>query len=134
MPTLAELKKLIKGHSTDKPKLSSGKEALLLYAEKVGLLQKKEEKAQAVTEVKSKLKSAPADLPDNLKKPVKTKEARLTIKEVAEPKQSRRRVVEQEEEPMSPKPKSSFSAFMSEHKGSGMSMTQLAEKYRNNKM
>ena len=47
MPSLKELKDLVKNYSSDAPILSSGKEALLLFAEKKGLLKKSDAPAPA---------------------------------------------------------------------------------------
>lgn len=116
MPTVAELKALVKSHATDKPKLSAGKEALLLYCEKAGLLKKPEPVAQPapkmVEPVVKKMKAVKTDiqeLPKVLKKPV-----------------------EQVEKPAK-KAASSFAAFMSANKGSGMKMSELAAKYKESK-
>jgi hypothetical protein len=138
MPTLAQLKALVKSHSGDKPKLSAGKEALLIYAEKQGLLKKPE--APVVSEPKVKKADV---LPEVLKKSKTVRKEvepesvtnRKSKKEVMEPDTHKpnRRSAKIEPEPVS-KPKSSFSAFMSANKGSGLTMTQLAEKYRAEKM
>jgi hypothetical protein len=126
MPTLAELKALVKGHSTDKPKMSAGKEALLLYAEKCGLLKKPEaakEPELKVTEIKApkvaKMKKEDV-LPPELKKPM----PKSKVEKVAK--------VEAVEAPPAKK-SSSFASFMSEHKGQGLSMKQLAELYKQSK-
>lgn len=133
MPTLVELKKLIKSHGGDKPKLSAGKEALLIYAEKQGLLKKLDEvPAPPEPKVKTKEKT----LPESLKKVQPVKESRFVRNEIVAEPVSRRKTtkVVAEPEPTTPKPKSSFSSFMSANKGSGLTMTQLAEKYRAEKM
>ena len=120
MPTLAELKKLVKEHSTDKPKLSAGKEALLLYAEKAGLLKKGEAPvAEPVAKaVRGASKKAEA-LPDVLLKPEPVEKKTRFIKKIVE-----------EIEPVKTKSASSFAEFMKANKGSGMKMTELAEMYK----
>lgn len=123
MPTVAELKKLVKEHSTDKPKLSAGKEALLLYCEKAGLLKKAEPVAQPVSKavdppakkVKAVKAEAKEDMPAILKKPVEKAE---------------KQPVEKAEKQPAKKAPSSFATFMSAHKGSGMKMSELAAKYK----
>jgi hypothetical protein len=120
--TLGELKKLIKEHMKTTPKLSSGKQNLLLYADKAGLLKKKE----APVEVKK------AELQSVLKKPVKevkiSKELPETLKKAkAEP-------VKAKEEPVkAKKAPTGFAAFMSANKGKGLSMSQMSQMYRESK-
>jgi len=113
--TLGELKKLIKEHMKTTPKLSSGKQNLLLYADKAGLLKKKE----APVEVKK------AELQSVLKKPVKevkiSKELPETLKKA-------------KEEPVkAKKAPTGFAAFMSANKGKGLSMSQMSQMYRESK-
>jgi hypothetical protein len=124
MPTVKELKDLIKNSSTEKPKLSAGKEALLLYAEKAGLLKKAEPvtaREPVAVKPEPKVKAAkiklaePEELPVELKKP-----AEKVTKKTAAPA------------PAAPAKKapSAFAAFMSSHKGQGMTMSQLAAKFK----
>lgn len=126
MPSLAELKALIKSHQGDKPKLSAGKESLLLYAEKQGLLKKSE--AVPVVHVakepivKSRVKKESEPLPAILKKPVEQPAEKKTA-----------RIKETESIVSSKKEPSGFAAFMSANRGSGLSMSTLATKYRESK-
>jgi hypothetical protein len=116
--TLGELKKLIKEHMKTAPKLSSGKQNLLLYADKVGLLKKKE----APVEVKK------PELPMDLKKPVKAKELPEALKKAkAEPVKAK---AESEKPKKAP---TGFAAFMSANKGKGLSMAQMSQMYRESK-
>jgi len=118
--TLGDLKKLIKDHMKTAPKLSSGKQNLLLYADKMGLIKKKEAPSVTKTELPASLKkakevkSAPvvSELPANLKKAKAPK---------AEPV---------EESKSSKKAPSGFAKFMSENKGKGFSMSQMSQMYR----
>jgi len=117
--TLGELKKLIKEHMKTTPKLSSGKQNLLLYADKAGLLKKKE----APVEVKK------AELPMDLKKPVKELgEAKKISKELPETlKKAKAEPVKAKKAP------TGFAAFMSANKGKGLSMSQMSQMYRDSK-
>lgn len=120
MPTVSELKALVKSHAGEKPKLSAGKEALLLYCEKAGLLKKSEPVAVPVAApVKEKkvkvVKSDLAALPTELVKPAE-----------AAPKKSKAATAPAPAK----KAATGFAAFMSSHKGSGMKMSELAAKYK----
>lgn len=128
MPTVKELKELIKNSSTEKPKLSAGKEALLLYAEKAGLLKKAEpviarepvvSKPEPKTKAPKLKQVEPEELPVELKKPAEkvSKKAAASAAPAA---------------PAAPgkKAPSAFAAFMSSHKGQGMTMSQLAAKFK----
>jgi hypothetical protein len=126
MPTVAELKALVKSHAGEKPKLSAGKEALLLYCEKAGLLKKSEPvAAPAAAPAKEKnVKFGKSDaLPVELVKPVEAapKKAKASAKASA-PAAA----------PAAPAKKapSGFAVFMSANKGSGMKMSELAAKYK----
>jgi hypothetical protein len=124
--TLGELKKLIKEHMKTTPKLSSGKQNLLLYADKAGLLKKKE----APVEVKK------AELPMDLKKPVKDLgEAKKISKELPETlKKAKAEPVKAKAEPVkAKKAPTGFAAFMSANKGKGLSMSQMSQMYRDSK-
>ena len=124
---LADLKKAIKSFKTEQtPKLSSKKSVLADYAIRVGILKSKpvapapEVPSKPVLEealVKSSKKKAVTELPEVLK--------------ASEPKILKKKG---KAEPEPPKKKGSpFSAFMAEHKGKGLSMTQLAEIYKRQK-
>lgn len=142
MPSLKDLKALVKAHVKDAPKMSAGKEALLLFAEKKGLLKSEApasapapapaSSASALPEVlKAKApkapKATPAPAPEQgtplapkVKAPKVPKTAPVAdVKPVAEPKA---------------KKSSPFAQFMSAHKGSGKSMAELSEMYRNSKL
>jgi len=139
MPTLAELKELIKKHKDGKPKMSAGKEALLLYAEKAGLLKPKEEiKVERELPAKKLIKmiKGPDDDYPELKKPEKklpakaekkapAKDVEAPIKETA--KKTKAPVKEVEVEKPS---RGGFAAFISANKGQGHNMKSLAEMYR----
>lgn len=125
--TLGELKKLIKEHMKTAPKLSSGKQNLLLYADKAGLLKKKE--APVVVDKKP-------ELPTALKKPVKDlSEAKKISKELPETlKKAKAEPVKAKEEPVkAKKAPTGFAAFMSANKGQGLSMSQMSQMYRDSK-
>jgi len=119
--TLADLKKLIKDHAKSLPKLSAGKQSLLLYADKAGLLKKEapvvESKPASKSELPASLKKAVTmskevrEMPESLKKPMKKSEPAAPVKKAA----------------------SGFAAFMSEHKGMGYNMSQLSQMYRESK-
>jgi hypothetical protein len=122
--TLADLKKLIKDHAKSLPKLSAGKQSLLLYADKAGLLKKEtpvvESKPASKSELPASLKKAVTmskevrEMPESLKKPMKKSEPAAPAAPVK-------------------KAASGFAAFMSEHKGMGYNMSQLSQMYRESK-
>jgi hypothetical protein len=127
MPTLAELKALVKNHKNDKPKLSAGKDALLMWASKSGLLEKKEDAPAPVAPVSAakktvkieKISALPAILKKKMPEPV-----------IVAPKVKKTKAAP-EPEPVAPGRKASaFSAFMSANKGSGYSMKELSEQYK----
>lgn len=136
MPSLKDLKALVKAHVKDAPKMSAGKEALLLFAEKKGLLKAEATPAPAPASSASALpealkapkkKATPAPAPEQgtpLAPKVKAPKVKATapvadVKPVAEPKA---------------KKASPFAQFMSANKGSGKSMAELSEMYRNSKL
>ena len=147
MPTLKELKALVKGHSTDKPKMSAGKEALLMYAHAMGLLKPKEAPAAVPAPVVEKpakklvkMVTAKDDLPAQLKAPVKATKAVAPVKEsakaVAPVKESKKNLIIEDysgnKVTASALPaKGGFAGFMSANKGKGHNMKTLAEMYRN---
>jgi translation initiation factor 1 (eIF-1/SUI1) len=140
MPTLAELKELIKKHKDGKPKMSAGKEALLLYAEKAGLLKPKEEikverelpAKKLVKMVKGlddeypELKKIEKKLPAKAEKKLPAKEVESPAKETAKKTKA---TVKKEVEMEKPS-KGGFAAFISANKGQGHNMKSLAEMYR----
>lgn len=138
MPSLKDLKALVKAHVKDAPKMSAGKDALLLFAEKKGLLKAEApapapaSSASALPEVlkapkKKATPATPAPAPEQgtpLAPKVKAPKVKATapvadVKQVAEPKA---------------KKSSPFAQFMSANKGSGKSMAELSEMYRNSKL
>jgi hypothetical protein len=136
MPSLKDLKALVKAHVKDAPKMSAGKDALLLFAEKKGLLKAEAPapapSASALPEVlkapkKKATPATPAPAPEQgtplapkVKAPKVPKTAPVAdVKPVAEPKA---------------KKSSPFAQFMSANKGSGKSMAELSEMYRNSKL
>jgi hypothetical protein len=138
MPSLKDLKALVKAHVKDAPKMSAGKEALLLFAEKKGLL-----KAEA-TPAPAPASSASA-LPEVLKAPKKkaTPAPKATSEQgtplapkVKSPKVKATAPVADVKPVAEPKAKKSspFAQFMSANKGSGKSMAELSEMYRNSKL
>jgi len=136
MPTLAELKELIKKHKDGKPKMNAGKEALLLYAEKAGLLKPKEEiKVERELPAKKlvKMVKGPDDYPELKKLPAKA-EKKVPAKEVESPaketaKKTKAPVKEVQAEVEKPS-RGGFAAFISANKGQGHNMKSLAEMYR----
>ena len=128
--SVKELKALIKAHHAKSlPKMSAGKDALLVYAASAGLLKKKEE---APAPAPAKSVKPVKELPAELKKPAKA----VTVKELPEalkaPKAAKKL---KEPEPAAPAKKSptAFAAFMSANKGKGHSMAELSAMYRESK-
>lgn len=125
--SLGQLKSAIKEFKKTAPKLTSKKSDLHAFATRVGLIKKKEESVVVpvvpVSEKKvksEKVKVVASELPEVLKKPVPKNEMVKTSKKVVAP------------EP--PKKKGSpFSSFMSQYKGKGYSMSQLAQMYKDQK-
>jgi hypothetical protein len=132
MPSLADLKTLVKTYRDDRPKLSAGKDALLTWCATKGLLKKDEpampEKAREdpkpVKAPKEKKVVMESELPKELRKPEV-----VTAKKVE--KVSKKVVMEEPVKAVSAK--GAFSAFISKHKGSGLSMKELADKYKASK-
>jgi outer membrane biosynthesis protein TonB len=140
MPTLAELKELIKKHKDGKPKMNAGKEALLLYAEKAGLLKPKEEvKVERELPAKKLVKmiKGPDDDYPELKKPEKKLPAKAekkapAKKDVEAPAKetaNKTKATAKEAEPEKTS-RGGFAAFISANKGQGHNMKSLAEMYR----
>jgi len=140
MPSLKDLKALVKAHVKDAPKMSAGKDALLLFAEKKGLL-----KAEA-TPAPAPASSASA-LPEVLKAPKAKAKATPAPKATSEqgtplavkskaPKVKATAPVADVTPVAEPKAKKSspFAQFMSANKGSGKSMAELSEMYRQSKL
>jgi hypothetical protein len=125
--SLGQLKSAIKEFKKTAPKLTSKKSDLHAFATRVGLIKKKEESVVVpvvpVSEKKvksEKVKVVASELPEVLKKPVPKNEMVKTSKKVVAPE--------------SPKKKGSpFSSFMSQYKGKGYSMSQLAQMYKDQK-
>jgi hypothetical protein len=119
--TLRELKTLVKDHVKAAPKMSAGKQSLLLYADKNGLIKKKEAPVVPVMPVKSidvkKVAKVKAELPEILQKP----ETPIKKVKVAEP------VVPVKKAP------TGFAAFLSANKGKGLKMAELSQMYRDAK-
>lgn len=118
--SLADLRSAIKLFKKDAPKLTSKKSDLMSFAQKVGIMKaKSEEKSEPVPVVpvvpsKSK-KSVVNELPEDLKKKVEPKKS----DKKSEP-------VQQTNKKAAP----SFAQFMSQNKGKGYTMKQLAEMFR----
>jgi len=130
MPSLKDLKVLVKNYSSDAPKLSSGKEALLLFAEKKGLLKKSDAPAPA----------PPADTVASLVKKEKVTEALPEVlkkkkaeKAKSEPKGKVAPLPVEHDEPKSKKA-SPFAMYMQSQRGQGKSMAQLSAEYREAKL
>ena len=111
--TLRELKALVKEHVKSAPKMSAGKQNLLLYADKNGLIKKKEVPAVPVAPVKTMKK---VGLPEVLQKIVPAKKAKVS-------------------EPVTPAKKAptGFAAFLSANKGKGLKMAEMSQMYRESK-
>ena len=129
--SLGQLKNAIKEFKKTAPKLTSKKSDLHAFASRVGLLKKPEPVEAPVAEKpvakkSEKVKVASSELPEVLKKPVPKNETVI----VKEPKASKKAVAA----PEPPKKKGSpFSSFMSQFKGKGYTMSQLAQMYRDQK-
>jgi len=119
--TLAELKKMIKDHTKTAPKLSSGKQNLLLYADRMGLLKSKEA-VEAPPAIKTPAPKVAKELPAALKK--------VHAKPVAELPASLKKPVEAAPVKKTP---TGFAKFLSDNKGQGYTMAQLSELYRQSK-
>lgn len=129
--SLSDLRKAIKEFKKDAPKLTSKKSDLMSFAQKVGIMKSKaEEKSEGggvpsnhpPPTPKSK-KPLSSELPEELKKPVKS----------VVPKKSE--TVKSDKKKSEPVKKSapSFAQYMSQHKGQGYSMKELAEMFRSQK-
>jgi hypothetical protein len=115
--TLKELKAIVKEHVKSAPRMSSGKQNLLLYADKNGLLKKKEVPAVPVKAVA--VKKVKNELPEVLQKSEKivpAKKAKVS-------------------EPVAPAKKAptGFAAFLSANKGKGLKMAEMSQMYRESK-
>jgi hypothetical protein len=125
--TLSALKNLIKDHAKTLPKLSSGKQNLLLYAHNAGLLKKPDATPAVPIAGKEKRpigeKKAAEPLPQVLqktKKEVPVKKGAVPAVAAAPPVKTKREA-------------SGFAAFMAQNKGQGLSMSQLSQMYRESK-
>jgi hypothetical protein len=123
--SLADLRSAIKMFKKDAPKLTSKKSDLMSFAQKVGIMKaKSEEKSEPVSvpvpAPKSK-KLQTAELPEVLKKKVEPK---------VEPKVEKKSDKKSEPLVNNKKAAPSFAQFMSQHRGQGYSMKQLAEMFR----
>jgi hypothetical protein len=122
--SLGDLKKAIKEFKKTTPKLTSKKSELMAFANKVGLAKKKIEEAKVLEVEKSlskkseKVAKVPEALPEVLKKAVKPSKKSEKVEAPAPPK----------------KKGSSFSAFMASHKGKGLSMKEMSEMYKAQKV
>lgn len=115
--TLKELKAIVKEHVKSAPRMSSGKQNLLLYADKNGLLKKKEVPAVPVKAVA--VKKVKNELPEVLQKSEKIVPAKKA--KVSEP------VVPAKKAP------TGFAAFLSANKGKGLKMAEMSQMYRESK-
>jgi hypothetical protein len=124
--SLSDLRKAIKEFKKDAPKLTSKKGDLMSFAQKVGIMKSKaEEKSEPVVVPPTPKNKKPlsSELPEELKKPVKS----------VVPKKSE--TVKSDKKKSEPVKKSapSFAQYMSQHKGQGYSMKELAEMFRSQK-
>jgi hypothetical protein len=122
MPSLAELKTLVKNYKSDRPRLTAGKDALMVWAAEKGLLKKEEPVAAAPAAAPKKAAALPAEL--------RRKPAAAPEPELEAPK---KRASKAKPEPVAAAPakkSSPFSAFMAANKGSGKSMATLAAEYK----
>lgn len=119
--TLRELKALVKEHVKAAPKMSAGKQSLLLYADKNGLLKKKEAPVVSAAPVKSV----------DVKKAAKVKNELPEILQKSEPLTKKSKVAE----PVVPAKKAptGFAAFLSANKGKGLNMSEMSQMYRESK-
>jgi hypothetical protein len=127
--SVKELKALIKAHHAKSlPKMSAGKDALLVYAASAGLLKKKDEDPTPPAKTK-----APKELPAELKKPAGKVKVSQELPEVLKaPAKTPAKKVKEPEAPPAPAKKSptAFAAFMAANKGQGHSMADLSAMYR----
>lgn len=139
MPSLAELKTLVKNYKSDRPRLTAGKDTLLTWAAEKGLL-KKEEAVVAAAPAPAPKKVA-AELPAVLRR-----KSVVAPEPEPEPEAPKRRATKNIPDPApvaaksvmaavksataSAKKSSPFSAFMAANKGSGKSMKDLAAEYK----
>jgi hypothetical protein len=131
--SVKELKALIKAHHAKSlPKMSAGKDALLVYAASAGLLKKKDEDPTPPAKTK-----APKELPAELKKPAGKVKVSQELPEVLKapaktPAKTSAKKLKEPEAPPAPAKKSptAFAAFMAANKGQGHSMADLSAMYR----
>ena len=137
MPSLKDLKALIKSHVKDAPKMNAGKEALLLFAEKKGLLKKND----VIESLNAPIAKAKESLPEVLKavKTPKSAPGQDTplapkVKDVKAPKASKVADAKEVMPETKSRKASPFAQFMSANKGSGKSMGELSAMYRDSKL
>jgi len=119
--SLAALRGAIKQFKKESPKLTGKKADLMAYASRIGLFKKPdvvEAEPPAAKKVAVAAKKVVEALPESLKKPVEKVAVAKKAKAVVAPAK---------------KAATSFAAFMSEHKGQGFSMKDLALKYKESK-
>lgn len=125
--SLSDLRKAIKEFKKDAPKLTSKKSDLMSFAQKVGIMKSKaEEKSEPVVVPATPKNKKPmsSELPEELKKQVKS---------VAAPKKSETVTSDKKKSEPVKKSSPSFAQYMSQHKGQGYSMKELAEMFRSQK-
>jgi hypothetical protein len=136
MPSLAELKTLVKNYKSDRPRLTAGKDTLLTWAAEKGLLKKEEPVVAAPVAAPKKVV---AELPAVLRRksvaaPEPEPEApkRRATKNIPDPAPVAAKSVTAAAKSVtaSAKKSSPFSAFMAANKGSGKSMKDLAAEYK----
>ena len=144
---LADLKKAIKEFKTTQtPKLSSKKSVLMEYAARVGIV-----KARETVSASASLEDEPVTAPKKVGKrvpleamvaPLAPRETRIEPKAKALPEVLKKPLPAEVKTPKGglkappepEKPKGSpFAVFMAQHKGKGLSMSQLADLYRRRK-
>jgi len=131
--SLKELKALIKEHAKSLPKMSSGKTALALYAEKNGLL-KRPDPEVVPAPVKAK-----KELPPITKAPAKKSAPVEAIEPVFQKQKAmpelHKSLIKKPVAPVEPAKKapSGFALFMSQNKGQGYNMAQMSQMYRESK-
>jgi len=138
--SLGDLKKAIKEFKKTTPKLTSKKSELMAFANKVGLAKKKIEEVKVPEVEKSLSKKSekvvakvPEVLPEVLKKVVKPSKKSEKVETPATA--AYKAAVAAVAAPEAPKKKgSSFSAFMASHKGKGLSMKEMSELYKSQKV
>ena len=136
---LADLKKAIKQFKTEQtPKLSSKKSVLMEYATRVGLVKGKSSVSASGSMEDVPEKPIGRRIPlEAMVAPLQPRETRIEPKKKALPEALKKPEPVMKKGLKTPEPEkpkgSPFASFMAQHKGKGLSMSQLAELYRRQK-